>query len=198
MRKICCAALSVALCFALSGCGKPTETGESSKNPSPAVNSQAKLDGPAAATMEFLEALRTGDDEKAASLLTADARKNTVALNRNITPSASDTAKFYVGKVDYADENGARVACEWTDDSVDGKQKTDRAVWVLRREEAGWRIAGMAYELFPGEQPLILNFENREDMERQQQWAREESRRRDESEALQAKEDKKNKNSALR
>ena len=49
---------------------------------------------------EFLEAVRTGNDEKAAKMLSTVARQKTAALNRNVTPPASDTARFAVGKVD--------------------------------------------------------------------------------------------------
>ncbi len=90
-------------------------------------------------------------------------------------------------------EAGARVACTWTDIDADGQPKDDVAIWVLRREPEGWRIVGVAAMVFPGENPVVLNFEDPEDMLRQQQWIREEIRRRAEKEAaggFQAKEEK--------
>ena len=68
----------------------------------------AQLDGPAAAVHEFLEALRTGNDERASKMLTAAAREKTASLNRNVTPPASDTARFTIGKVDYVNDDGAQ------------------------------------------------------------------------------------------
>jgi hypothetical protein len=119
-------------------------------------------------------------------MLSTLAREKTASLNRNVTPPASDTAKFSVGKVEYLGDDGARVECTWTDLDEDGQQKSDDAIWVLRREEEGWRVAGVAAQVFPGEPPLLLNFEDPEDMFRKQQWVREEIRRRIEAGGLQA------------
>jgi hypothetical protein len=57
---------------------------------------------------------------------------------------------------------------------------------VLRLEKDEWRVVGVAAQIFPGEAPLLLNFEDPEDMFRKQQWVREEIRRRMESGELQA------------
>jgi len=203
-------ALWIALLLIVAGCGKPAGTGESSTTPqgseaaATATNDRtdavAKAEGPAEAVAEFLEAMRTGNDEAAAQLLSAVARQKTAALNRNVTPPASDTAKFTVGKVDYVGSDGARVACTWTDFDTDGQQKTDEAIWVVRRESNGWRIAGVAQQMFRGEPPLLLNFEEPEDMVRKLQWAREETRRRMEKEesGLQAQGGEKQENAIRR
>jgi hypothetical protein len=123
--------------------------------------------------------MRTGNDDVAAKLLTATAREKTAALNHHVTPSASDTAKFTVGKPEYVGDDGAKVPCTWTDfDPDDTEAKTTEAIWVVRKESNGWRIAGVAQRMFAGEPPLLLNFEEPEDMVRKLQWAREETRRR--------------------
>jgi hypothetical protein len=174
----------------IAGCGQQPGTGKSSSSTAqpeaaatasdkaPALNS----DGPAAAVTTFLEAIRTGNDEVATRMLSKLARQKTAALNRSVTPPASDTAKFTVGKVDYIGSDGARVACSWTDLDAERQPKTDEAFWVVRREEGGWRVAGVAAQIFPGEEPLLLNFEDPEDMFKKQQWVREEMRRRMEKE----------------
>jgi len=140
---------------------------------------------PAAALKEFLEAIRRGDDKRATAMLSTQAREKTASLNRNVTPPASDTARFSIGKVQYVGEDGAKVESTWTDLDLDGKPRTDKAVWVLRRESEGWRVAGVAVEIFSGEPPLLLNFEDPEDMFRKQQWVRDEIRRRMEKEMAQ-------------
>jgi hypothetical protein len=190
--------ISAVLAVIVAGCGKSAGTGESSTAASDAAKpttdavaessaqSSAKLEGPAAAIQEFLEALRTGNDEKASKMLSTAARQKTASLNRNVTPPASDTARFTIGKVDFVNDDGARVACTWTDLDEDGKPKTDEAVWVLRREDKVWRVAGVAAQVFPGEPPLLLNFEDPQDMVKKQQWVREEIRRRSEAGGLQA------------
>lgn len=202
MCKIFGVALGCVLLVLAVGCGKTSQNGQSAKN-KPDSNSSAKnnaespkLAGPAAAVHEFLEAVRTGNDEQAARMLSTLAREKTAALNRNVTPPASDTAKFTVGKVEYVGEDGAQVESSWTDLNMDGDPTTDDAIWVLRKEEAGWRIAGVAVVIFPGEPPLLLNFEDPEDMFRKQQWVREEIRRRMNGETtdLQAQGDNKSEN----
>ncbi len=180
------------LALIAAGCGKTAGTGQpetTPEGPDPAAAATgneagevAKTDDPAGAVREFLEAVRTGNDEKATRMLSTMAREKTASLNRNVTPPASDTAKFTIGKVDYVDDVGARVASTWTDLDADGQPKTDEAIWVVRREPAGWRIAGVAAMVFPGEPPLVLSFEDPEDMLRKQQWVREEMRRRTEKE----------------
>jgi hypothetical protein len=208
MAKTYWLVISAALTILATGCGKPAGTGPSAttapevakpaagaeggvastavSDADKSVPTTAKLDGPAAAVQEFLEALRTGSDEKASKMLSTAARQKTAALNRNVTPPASDTAKFSVGKVEYINDDGARVASTWTDLDEDGKPKTDEAVWVLRREDNVWRVAGVAAQVFPGEPPLLLNFEDPQDMARKQKWVREEMRRRAEAGGLQA------------
>ena len=185
MRKIHSTALWGVLIVLLVGCGKPVPNGQSaakSQGPNSAagdnVAAPAKLSGPAAAVSEFLEAVRTGNDDKAARMLSTLAREKTAALNRNVTPPASDTARFTIGKVEHVGKDGARVASSWTDLDVDGEPQTDEALWIVRLEDKGWRIAGVGVLVFPGEPLLLLNFEDPEDMFRKQQWVREEIRRR--------------------
>ena len=180
--------LSVAMVLLAAGCNKhpgterPSTTPRGSETTANEQTDAGKAGGPAEAVAEFLEAVRTGNDEAAAGMLSAVTRQKTAALNYAVKPPASDTAKFTIGKVDYVSHDGARVACTWTDLDPDGQPKTDEAVWVLRREPNGWRIAGVAAQVFPGEPPLLLNFEDPEDMIQKQKWVREEIRRRMEKE----------------
>ena len=204
MRQIRWLAISAVFvsAVAVSGCSKQAGTGDSSTSPGDndtvSVEGDRQLDGPAGAVHEFLDALRTGNDKKASSMLSALAREKTASLGGNLTPPASDTAQFAIGKVDYVNDDGARVACAWTDIDVDGQSRTDEAIWVLRREEAGWRIVGFAYQVFPGEEPLLLNFEDPEDVFRKLQWAREETRRRMEADGLQAHQGGENQENPIR
>jgi hypothetical protein len=196
MRKIGALAGLLVAAIVVAGCTKPEGTNPTAASSGNGVaagaasgGAAAKLEGPAAAVQEFLEALRTGDDGKATRMLTAVAREKTATMNRNVTPPASDTARFAIGQVEHLGNDAARVACTWTDFDEEGKAKTDEAIWVLRREQEGWRVAGVAAKVFPGEPPLVLSFEDPEDMFRKQQWVREEIRRRMEGGGLQAQDD---------
>lgn len=189
------------------GCGKsegPVQqsAGSPDRNAQSAASSNMPgnraADTPEAACREFLEAVRTGNDEKAAQMLSEVAREKAAALGRSVTPSASDTARFAIGKVKYVGEDGAQVESTWTDADNDGQAHSDNAVWVLRREQQGWRIVGVAAMIFRGEPPLVLNFEDPDEVLKKQQWAREEIRRRAEKENLQAKEPENAENSMRR
>lgn len=130
--------------------GGSRETAAATKSP--------QLEPPAAAVAEFLDAVRVGDDGKAASMFTPAARTQVVQLGYQVAPTKSDTATFTVGKVEYLKGGGARVAATWTDYG-----KTDEMLWMLRSGTEGWRIAGMAAVVFAGEPPLLLDFENLEE-----------------------------------
>jgi hypothetical protein len=134
---------------------------------------------PDATVREFLEAVRKGDDALAELLLTDVAREETRKHDLSVAPPGSDTAKFEVGKVEYVAANEvAHVESVWTDIGEDGQPQSDPIIWMLRRDPAGWRIAGMATKIFKDELPLLLDFENPEDMIRKQQMAEAELQRR--------------------
>ena len=73
MSKIHWLIVSVVL---LAGCGKPAPTGEPSASQAPsdavagAADQSPQVEGPAAAASEFLEAIRTGNDDRASKMLT--------------------------------------------------------------------------------------------------------------------------------
>jgi hypothetical protein len=114
-------------------------------------------------------------------MLSKVARQKNAALNRVLTPPASDTAAFTVGKVDYL-EGGACVATTWTDYDADRQKKTDEAFWIVRREDDGWRIAGVRAQMLPGEPFTMLNFEKPDEILQTLQRVREQMRRQMEKE----------------
>jgi hypothetical protein len=194
MCRMHAVALWAVLVLLATGCGKSDGKGQASTTPQEQTNAQAddkaastpaKLDGPALAVYEFLEAIRTGNDEKTINMLSTLAREKTAAKSLSVAPTATDTAKFTVGKVDYVGEDGARVAFTWTDLDINGQWKTDEAFWVARRDHDGWKIAGMAIQIPEIEKTLVLNFEDPDDMVRQKKWADEEMRRRAKAEQAQ-------------
>lgn len=145
------------------GCGQSANTGQA---------------GPDHVVAEFLEAVRAGDDEKAARLLTPLARQKTSEMEMVVAPPGSETAKYQVLGVELVGK-GAQVASDWTELDNDGRPHTDRIVWMLRNEPEGWRIAGMSTRVFADQAPIELNFEDPADMLRKQQLAEDEIARRD-------------------
>ena len=170
-----------ALLALLIGCGKSGDSGTaqtSSEKNEQAAASLPAAEEPGSLVATFLEAVRTGNDDQAMKLLTEAARKKAIETNHSPTPPASDTAKFEVGSVERVGEDGAQVACTWTDLDESGKPRSDKAFWVCRREANGWRVAGVAAVVFEGEAPLLLDFEDPEGMAKKQAWLRDEVVRR--------------------
>jgi len=165
---------AVAVLLFISGCG------QTSTEPGGAATeiSSSEASSPEVATKTFLEAVRTGNDGKAASMLTPLARQKTSEKEMVVAPPGSDTASYSIADVELV-ESGAHVASDWTDVDEHGRMHTDRIVWILRKVPEGWRIAGMATKVFDDRAPVVLNFEDPEDMMRQQMAAEEEIARRD-------------------
>jgi len=177
------------LAVVVAGCGGSEETGTTEQSTpqatNPTTNSVGQLEAPAAAVAEFLEAVRGGNDDKVASMLTTIARKKVAESRMVVAPPGSDTAQFTVGQVEYLAEDGARVSCTWSDLDENSRRKTDNVTWMVRREEVGWRIAGVSTPVFDDAPPLLLNFEDPEEMVRKQRWVREEMVRRAQSASIQ-------------
>lgn len=174
--------LSMFLVAAIAGCG-------GSEDSAPADSAgegsdQAASAKPDAAVNKFLEAVRVGNDQEAAAMFTPLARQRVSELEIQVAPQGSDTASFSVGEVEYMAENGARVAATWTDLDEDGKRRTDDMTWMVRRVSEGWRVAGMATVVFPGEPQLLLDFEKPQETLRKLELVREEVLRRAQTASL--------------
>ncbi len=165
------------------GCNSADSSGTA---PSSGVSATSDM-SPDKVVCTFLEAVRTGNDAQASLMLTELARQETQKHELVVAPPGSDTAKFEVGDVEIVSKDElAHVASKWTDIGEDGQPHSDEIVWALRRDPQGWRIAGMATKIFPNEPPLLLDFEQPEEMMRQQQLAEQEMQRRASGGAAQA------------
>ena len=183
MKRLPWIGLMVILGVATAGCSKSgdsaaTATASPDDSKATAATGRPQGAGPAAAVFDFLEAVRTGNDEKASTMLTPLARKKVAEQHLVVAPPGSDTAKFALGEVQALGDDGARVIIKWTDLDENNKPRTDQVTWMVRKVEEGWRIAGVAAPVFEGEPPVLLNFEDPKEMLRQQQLVREEMRRR--------------------
>jgi hypothetical protein len=159
---------TVAVAVLLAGCGS-----NNSAAPSAAVTNT-----PDAAIREFLEAVKIGNHEKADSMLTDIARQKTKEMDLVVSPPGSETATFEVGEMEMVGPQEAHVASTWTDVGPDGQKHSDTIVWMLRPSQQGWKVSGMATRVLDDMPPLVLNFEDPEDMIRKQQSIEEEVIRR--------------------
>lgn len=163
-----------ALLIGLAVCGCGSSTGS---NADGSATGAAGGPGPDRIVAQFLEAVRTGDDKQAASLLTPLARSKTEEMEMVVAPPGSETAKYEVLDVQHHGAQ-AHVASHWTELDTDGLKHVDRVVWVLKQAPEGWRISGMTASAFSGADPILLNFEDPADMLLKQQQAEEEIARR--------------------
>ena len=171
------AALSVTF-FLLTGCGK-------SENAGPAADGSAtgnRAIGPAGSgspdtaalqsskpteiVAHFYDALRDGDASKIAALLTDKAREETSRSGLAIRSPGSTSLAYQIGEFEYVtpEKDGAHVKSVWTEADADGQRVSTDVIWVMRKQQNGWRVAGMATPVEEGQLPLLFNFEDPENM----------------------------------
>lgn len=128
----------------------------------------------------FLEAIRRGDDATARGLLSTVASKKTEELGLSVAPPVEDTATYAIAESEVVSEEGdiVHVATTWTDTDADGFKTSENVVWVVRLDPEGWRVVGMAMRVFDDLPPLLLNFEDPEDMLAKQELVAEELQKR--------------------
>jgi hypothetical protein len=137
---------------------------------------------PKQVVIDFLAAIKRGDTAAAESSLTPLALEATKKHDLVVAPPGSPTAQFAVGSVEYVkvpvlqeapegqpapppvETTVAHVESTWTDRAEDGVEESSNIVWVLTRQEVGWRVAGMATTIPGQELPLLLDFEKPEEM----------------------------------
>lgn len=161
----CCMIIALAL-----GCGVVRAA-----TPDPTKTAPAK-----AAVVTFLDAVKRGDDAMARGMLTKVARAKTDELGMSVAPPVADTATYVVRDCEIVSETGdvVHVATVWTDVAADGSKSSENVVWVVRLDPEGWRVVGMAMRVFEDMPPLLLNFEDPEDMVAKQEMVAKELEKR--------------------
>jgi hypothetical protein len=156
-----------------TGCGQgddPTETSNDEGRASGGQGSTttaaagASSDRAARVVNQFLEAVRLGHTDNASHLLTPLALKRTSELELSFSPPGSDTARFAVGEVELVDQSRAIVRSIWTDLDADGRPSDEHITWALKLNDGRWRVSGMAAEIGPGQPPVVIDFENPQDL----------------------------------
>lgn len=136
---------------------------------------------PAKATVaQFLGAIKRGDDDAARGMLTRVARAKCEELGLSMAPPVSPAATYAIGESEVVGESGdvVHVATTWTETDENGFTTSDNVVWVVRLDPEGWRVVGLAMRVFDNAPPLLINFEDPEDMlAKQEQVAMELQRR---------------------
>ena len=132
---------------------------------------------PAKATVvKFLDAMKRGDEAGAKDMLTRVARAKTDEMGISVAPPVADTATYTVRDCEMVSEANdlAHVATTWSDIDETGGRTNENIVWAVRLDPEGWRVVGMAMRIFEDMPPLLLNFEDPEDMIAKQEMVAEE------------------------
>jgi hypothetical protein len=154
----------------------------------PTAPGHDKAEAPDKVVAQFLEAARSGDQRKLAGLMTKVARDETISHNINFELESYQNATFQVGEVEYlpAETKAAHVACKWTDHDGDASFTHD-VIWVMRKEEPGWRVVGMITRPFPDQPPVAFNYENVKELMETKASIEQEVKRRTEEEERQSR-----------
>jgi hypothetical protein len=173
---------AAALSLLAFGCGKSGEnaTTQSSAPPAAAIPANAPLQDAKQVVTELLTAFRKGDNEAAMKLLTKVARQKLAEKGWPVSPAANERVQIEVDDAvcPTPDHMIAHVSTRWIDVDEMGRSQPNKAIWVCRLEEDGWRVAGFAAYVFEGEDPLLLSFEEPEKTKEKQDWLIKEMERR--------------------
>lgn len=163
----CAATIAACMAIVLSGC--------TSTSAGPAATEPAR-----AAVIKFLDAMKRGDEAGASAMLTSVARAKTDEMGISVAPPVPDTATYTVRECEMVSETNdlAHVATTWADLDETGAPTSENIVWAVRLDPEGWRVVGMAMKIFEDMPPLLLNFEDPEDMIAKQEMVAEELTRR--------------------
>jgi len=186
MRRIALISLTVFF-MSIVGCGESNEPQATNAGPAAAKQEMPDFQAerpakqysdPQEAVNDFLIAVTAGNDKAATALLTTGAQREAWTNGLAISSEGFPDAQFAIKEVAYIKENQeAHVMTEWQNDSeYGGTQNKFQCVWMLRAEQHGWCIYGMAtkLEMLTPPQPLVLNFENQQEMQKRQEWAQQE------------------------
>jgi len=154
-----------------SGCGK-SETPPQADARQAGVNAPSGTQSPQSVNVEtaqdavahFLDAIRRGGDTGGAnSLLTNDACAVLKSLGRTVQPIGSPDAKFVVTRSEAVEGHptSALVHSTWSEPGTGaGSTETYQVVWALEWEQQAWKISGLAMEIDPTQEPMIVDFED--------------------------------------
>ncbi|NBV46441.1 MAG: hypothetical protein EBR86_12605 [Planctomycetia bacterium] len=162
----------VVTALSLTGCSAST---------APQASSAVAATEPAKqSVVTFLEAIKRGDNEAASGMLSKVAKAKTEELGMMVAPPVKPTATYSVSECEVVGDTDdlVHVATTWTDTDDEGFKSSENVVWVVRLDPEGWRVVGMATKVFPDLPPLLLNFEDPEDMVAKQEAVAEELQRR--------------------
>ncbi|WP_146528570.1 hypothetical protein [Novipirellula artificiosorum] len=118
---------------------------------------------------QFLDRVRRGGEGSGAEkLLTERAQAELKRIGRTVEPIGSPDAHFNVTQARgiEGEPNAMLVQSIWSEPAEDGTHSDFEVVWAVHRGADGWRISGLVMDVEPGQPPVVIDFENGEEMEK--------------------------------
>jgi hypothetical protein len=142
--------------------------------------SGAATEAAKATVARFLDAIKQGDDAGARAMLSKVAQTKTLELGISVAPPVDTSATYAIRECELIPNTDdlVHVGTTWTDTDADGFTTNENVVWAVRLDPEGWRVVGMATKIFDDLPPLLLNFEDPEDMLAKQALVAEELQKR--------------------
>lgn len=155
MRKKTLALLTLAA--AVVGCSQePTRSAPQARTASPVTAAPAGSEREIATAAEsFMRSILAGDATQAARMLTAKAAQR-YAADRSVLPAMGmRVEQLAIGEVRLLNAQEAAAQCLVTEAGTEAAQEL---CCLLKRESAGWRVAGVAANA-ADESPTVISFE---------------------------------------
>lgn len=148
----------------MAGCSKSADNlAQRSESSRPSALPVAADSAPDIVVAAFLDALRSGDSTVAEQLLTPIAREQTTSYGLSLQETGSQAATYQIGDTSLINGN-AHVNSRWTEYAETGQPINYDIAWVLKKQPAGWRVAGMITAFSPNSPPVFADFEDAEDL----------------------------------
>ena len=135
-----------------AGCGK------SSNSPNPQASSPPN-DPIGKIAFEFLDAVRSSNNDAARSKLTPLAIQRMAELGMDFMLPISEGARFSVSTADLIEDNIAAVDTIWTETDANGQTMQEELTVVLKLNEGRWGIMAVLAGMGTNEQPDGIDFE---------------------------------------
>lgn len=154
-------------CLILSGCGSKN-AGVTRPATESIEQSEPKILAPAEIVSQFLDRVRRGGEgDSASDLLSKLAQQEMTRIGRPLQfPGSPDTTFEVRPAIPVPSQEGLVWVHTFLSESGESGETTQyEAVWTLRQESAGWRIAGVAIDQGDNLEPLQIDFEDGDQME---------------------------------
>lgn len=149
------------------GCGKKEDPAPTEKATPPETvsvkSSTTNVTPPAEIVAQFLDGMRTGNEETISRLLTNAAREELTKQGLVASPPGSPEAKIVIRETRFVDTDKDAAFVETTltePNPITNLPEIAEVVWAVRAEAGGWRVQGFFVDQGADQEPLVMDFED--------------------------------------